>query len=401
MERSALRIGYCLSLSGPLASNGRTARLAHQIWQEHINANGGLLGQPVELVCLDDQTNPNLVAGLYQRLLDVEKVDLVIGGYGDNSVAPAMPLIMERKKWLLALMALAVNAKFNYQQYFVMIPTGPRPNLALTEGFFQIAGQQTPRPQTVAILIADAPFSQSPAQGAKENLAQQGMRVVSEGKYPLSTTDFTPYMAELKRVDPDVLFFCSYSNDSIGLVKAMDAARLSPKLVGGAMIGPQNGIVKSELGPLLNGLVNYEYWLPVPSLMNPQVASLIETYQSRAENAGADPLGYYVVPLAYAQMQVLEQAIRVVGSTNDGALSHYTHEAVFHTVVGHVKFGDGGGWAEPRVLTVQFQNIDSNNISEFKKPGTQVVVYHSETASSRVIYPYVNAKRSPMAMRNA
>jgi len=401
MERSALRIGYCLSLSGPLASNGRTARLAHQIWQEHINANGGLLGQPVELVCLDDQTNPNLVAGLYQRLLDVEKVDLVIGGYGDNSVAPAMPLIMERKKWLLALMALAVNAKFNYQQYFVMIPTGPRPNLALTEGFFQIAGQQTPRPQTVAILIADAPFSQSPAQGAKENLAQQGMRVVSEGKYPLSTTDFTPYMAELKRVDPDVLFFCSYSNDSIGLVKAMDAARLSPKLVGGAMIGPQNGIVKSELGPLLNGLVNYEYWLPVPSLMNPQVASLIETYQSRAENAGADPLGYYVVPLAYAQMQVLEQAIRVVGSTNDGALSDYTHEAVFHTVVGHVKFGDGGGWAEPRVLTVQFQNIDSNNISEFKKPGTQVVVYHSETASSRVIYPYVNAKRSPMAMRNA
>ena len=177
MERSALRIGYCLSLSGPLASNGRTARLAHQIWQEHINANGGLLGQPVELVCLDDQTNPNLVAGLYQRLLDVEKVDLVIGGYGDNSVAPAMPLIMERKKWLLALMALAVNAKFNYQQYFVMIPTGPRPNLALTEGFFQIAGQQTPRPQTVAILIADAPFSQSPAQGVGRSSEQLGSRL--------------------------------------------------------------------------------------------------------------------------------------------------------------------------------------------------------------------------------
>jgi branched-chain amino acid transport system substrate-binding protein len=393
VDTSPLRIGYCLSLSGALASNGKTARLAHEIWQENVNKNGGLLGRRVELVCLDDQTNPNLVADIYNRLLDVEKVDLVVGGYGDNSVAPAMPLIMERKRFFLGLMALAVNAKFHYPQYFVMIPTGPHPNLALTEGFFQIAGQQKPKPETVAILIADAPFSQSPAQGAKENLAQQGMRVVWEGKYPLSTTDFSSYMADLKKINPDVLFFCSYINDSIGLIKAMNAAGLSPKLVGGAMIGPQNGIVKAQLGPLLNGLVNYEYWLPVPSLLNPQIQSFISTYQSRAEKAGADPLGYYAAPLAYAQLQVLEQAVRAVGKLDDVALSDYTRESTFETVVGKVKFGDGGGWAKPRVLTVQFQNIESNNISEFRKPDTQAVVYPSETASAKVIYPYAKAKR--------
>jgi branched-chain amino acid transport system substrate-binding protein len=393
MSTSPLRIGYCLSLSGALASNGKTARLAHQIWQENVNKNGKLLGRPVDLVCLDDQTNPNLVADLYTRLLDVEKVDLVVGGYGDNSVAPAMPLIMERKRFFLGLMALAVNAKFHYPQYFVMIPTGPRPNLALTEGFFQIAGQQSPKPETVSILVADAPFSQSPAQGAKENLARQGMRVISEGKYPLSTTDFGPYMEDLKRVNPDVLFLCSYINDSIGLIKAMNAVGLSPTLVGGAMIGPQNGVVKAELGTLLNGLVNYEYWLPVPSLINPQIQSLIATYQSRAEKAGADPLGYYVAPLAYAQMQVLEQAVRGVGGLDDAALSDYTRKATFETVVGKVAFGEGGGWAEPRVLTVQFQNIESNNISEFKKPNTQAVVYPAEIASASFIYPYVRAKR--------
>jgi branched-chain amino acid transport system substrate-binding protein len=393
MDTSPLKIGYCLSLSGVLASNGKTAQLAHQIWQENINQNGKLLGRPVELVCLDDQTNPNLVAGLYQRLLDVEKVDLVVGGYGDNSVAPAMPLIMERKKFFLGLMALAVNAKFHYPQYFVMIPTGPHPNLALTEGFFQIAGQQNPKPETVAILIADAPFSQSPAQGAKENLARQGMRVISEGRYPLSTTDFRPYMEDLKRINPDVVFFCSYINDSIGLVKAMNAAGLTPKLVGGAMIGPQNGVVKAELGPLLNGLVNYEYWLPVPSLMNPQIQSFIATYQSRAEKAGADPLGYYVAPLAYAQLQVLEQAVKAVGSLDDAALSEYTRTATFETVVGKVKFGEGGGWAQPRVLTVQFQDIQTKDISEFRKPNTQAVVYPHEAASADVIYPYAKSRQ--------
>ena len=393
MDTSPLRIGYCLSLSGPLASNGKTARLAHQIWRENVNAGGKLLGRPVELVCLDDQTNPKLVADLYQRLLDVDKVDLVIGGYGDNSVAPAMPLIIERQRFFLGLMALAVNAKFNYPRYFVMIPTGPHPNMALTEGFFQVAARQDPKPETVAILVADAPFSQSPTQGAKDHLERQGMRVVFEGKYPLSTTDFTSYMEDLKKANPDVIFFCSYINDSIGLVKAMNAAGLSPKQVGGAMIGPQNGVVKAELGPLLNGLVNYEYWLPVPSLLNPEIQSLLATYQSRAEQAGADPLGYYVAPLAYAQMQVLEQAIRAAGNTDDADLSDYTRKATFDTVVGKVTFGEGGGWAQPRVLTLQFRNIESGSISEFRKPNTQAVVYPPDMASASVIYPYAKAKR--------
>jgi branched-chain amino acid transport system substrate-binding protein len=393
MDTSPLRIGYCLSLTGALASKGNTAHLAHQIWQENLNKSGNLLGRPVELVCFDDQTNPNLVPDLYRRLLDVERVDVVIGGYGDNSVAPAMPLILERQRYFVGLMALAVNARFHYPRYFVMIPTGPRPNTALTQGFFEVAGQQRPKPATVAILAADAPFSQSPVQGAKENLAQQGMEVIFEGKYPLSTTNFKPYMEDLKRINPDVLFLCSYINDSIGLIKAINAIELSPKVVGGAMIGPQNGVVKVELGPLLNGLVNYEYWLPVPGLTNPQVQWLIATYQSRAEQAGADPLGYYVAPLAYAQLQVVEQAVRAVGSLDDAALSDYTRTATFETVVGKVTFGEGGGWVQPRVLTVQFQNIESNDIAEFKKANTQAVLYPSRIASGSLISPYATARR--------
>jgi len=130
-----IRFGYCLSLTGPLASNGNTARLAHQLWERHVNRNGGLLGRLVEMVCIDDETNPKLVPGIYKRLLDDKSVDLVIGGYGDNSVSPAMPLIIERNRFFIALMALAVNASLSYPNYFVMIPTGPHPIEALTEGF--------------------------------------------------------------------------------------------------------------------------------------------------------------------------------------------------------------------------------------------------------------------------
>ena len=227
MAERPFRIGYCLSLSGGLGSNGRTAHLAHQLWQDDVNQRGGLLGRPVELVCLDDETKPDNVAGIYQKLLDTENVDLVIGGYGDNSVAPAMPLIMERKKFIISLMALAVNARFNYANYFVMIPTGPKPSNALTEGFFDVLARQNPKPQTVALLSADAPFSLAPIAGAKENLARNGMQVVWEQRYPLTTADFGTYVDELKGVSPDVLFMCSYINDSAGLLKAIDSKGFS------------------------------------------------------------------------------------------------------------------------------------------------------------------------------
>src|ERR1700756_4936048 len=152
MSEQPIRIGYCLSLTGPLASNGKTARLAHELWAQDVNSRGGLLGRNVEMVCVDDETNPQLVLDIYKRLLDVEKVDLLIGGYGDNSVAPAMPLVMERKRFLVAVMALAVNATLNYPSYFVMIPTGSHPPAALTEGFFELAARQAPKPKTIAIL---------------------------------------------------------------------------------------------------------------------------------------------------------------------------------------------------------------------------------------------------------
>ncbi|THD83267.1 MAG: branched-chain amino acid ABC transporter substrate-binding protein [Phenylobacterium sp.] len=392
MSEQPIKIGYCLSLSGPLASNGKTARLAHQIWEGDVNRRGGLLGRPVQMVCLDDQTNPALVADLYKRLLDEEKVDLVMGGYGDNSVAPAMPLIMERERYLIALMALAVNATLAYPNYFVMIPTGPNPNAALTEGFFDLAARQTPKPASMAILAADAPFSKNPVAGAKAHAGRLGIQVVSEGRYPLATTDFAPLIRELEAIQPDILFLCSYLNDSAGLLRAVDEIGLKPKMVGGAMIGPQNGAIKGSLGPLLNGVVNYEYWLPAPEMMFPGIAEMIDNYQSRAEAAGADPLGYYVAPQAYAQAQVLEQAVAGTGSLDDAKLAEFTRRNTFRTILGDVKFGEGGGWAQARVLTVQYRNIVGNDLAQFRGIETQAVVSPADFASGTLVYPYANAK---------
>ena len=391
MSAAPIRIGYCLSLTGPLAGNSRSAQLAHDIWREDTNRRGGLLGRPVELVCHDDPGDASLVPGLYKRMMDDDKVDLVIGGYGTNTVLPAMPLIIERQRFFVGLMGLGVNA-LAYPNYFAMIPTGPDPNAALTEGFFALAAQQRPRPATMALLSADAEFSRNPILGAKANADKYDFSIVHEATYPLTTTDFKPVLDAVAKSGCDLLFLCSYLQDSIDLVRAIHAHRFRPKMVGAGMIGPQNTAVKTALGPLLNGFVNYEYWVPVSRMMFPGVQEFLDTYQARAGDAGVDLLGHYMAPLAFAQMQVVAQAIEATGGFDDAALSAYTREAIFDTVMGAVRFGVNGEWARPRVLQVQFQGISGHEAGQFRNGSRQIVVSPPDFASGELIFPYAQAR---------
>jgi branched-chain amino acid transport system substrate-binding protein len=393
MPDTPIKIGYSLSLTGGLAANGQTARLAHEIWQEDVNAGGGLLGRNIELICIDDRTDATAVPGIYASLLTDQKVDLLLGGYGNNSISPAMPLAIKHGKFFIGLMGLGVNITHQYDRFFAMIPTGQDPNSALTEGFFETASRQTPRPRSVAVLAADADFTKNPIAGARANAAKYGMEVVSETKYSLATTDFTGVLREAEATQPDILFLCSYLNDSVGLIRAISESGTSAKLVGGAMIGPQSSSVQVQLGPRLNGIVNYDYWLPTPAMDFPGVASLISAYQSRAKGTAADALGYYVAPFAYAQLQVVEQAIRATGGLDDVELADYTRTAEFPTVVGNVTFGRLGEWAAPRVLTVQFRNIGSTDVTEFAKPDSRVIVSPTSFAGGGLIYPYDAARQ--------
>ena len=383
-----IRIGYTLSLSGPVAENTSSARLAHSIWEEDINLKGGLLGRKVELICFDDQGDAALVPALYKRLLDEEKVDLLLGGYGTNTLKASLPIVIERNLVLIGLMGLGVNIDFKYPNYFAIIPTGPNPNAALTEGFFELASAQSPKPQTVALLTADAEFARNPVFGARENAAKYGLKIVHEQTYPLSTTDFQPIIKQLKEIDADVLFLCSYLNDSKGLIRAIHDSDYRPKMVGGAMIGPQSASVKTELGAYLNGFVNYEYWMPVPKMNFPGVAELLKRYQARAASEKVDELGFYVAPLAYAQLEVLAQAVQATGTLDNALISDYCRNNEFGTVMGTIKFAEGGEWEEARVVQVQFQQVENGDLSNFRDSKVQVVVSPESYASGKLIYPY-------------
>ena len=115
-------------------------------------------------------------------------------------------------------------------------------------------------------------------------------------------------------------------------------------------------------------------------------------YQARAGAEGVDSQGYYMVPPAYAQMQVLQQAVEVTKGLDDGKLADYIRGATFKTVFGDIKFDAKGEWAESRMLQVQFQNVKGNDPAQFKDMSTQIVVTPTEYESGKLIYPYEKAK---------
>jgi branched-chain amino acid transport system substrate-binding protein len=391
--QNPIKIGFGMAMTGGLSANGKPALLAIQIWKDDINKKGGLLGRPVELVYYDDQTNPATVPGIYTKLLDVDKVDLVISGYGTNLIAPLMPIAMERKLTVIGMFGLANNEKYQYPNYFQIQPAGPDPQTSTAIGFFELAARQTPKPQTVAIVGADAEYPQNALVGARELIKKFGFRTVYDKTYPPSTVDYTPIVRAIKATNPDIVFVASYPPDSVGMLRAAHEVGLQPKIFGGGMVGLMFTTVMTSMGPLLNGVVNYDFWAPEPPFLAvPGVKEFLKEYQARAEKAGVDPLGYYLPPYSYALVQVLGQAVEATKGLDQQKIADYIRATEFSTIVGKVKFGKNGEWARGRTLMVQYQKIQGSGIDQFRGPGKKVVLWPDELKSGNLIYPYGAAK---------
>ena len=383
-----IRIGYSMSLSGGLAPNGRPALAAHKIWAEDVNGRGGLLGRPVELVNYDDQSSGAQVPGIYTKLIDVDKVDLVVSGYATAIIAPAMPVVMQRNMTFVSLFGTGVNADFKYDRYFSVNPAGSKVKETFAKGFMDIAMAMDPKPRTIALVNLDSDFHQRTAESARYLAKELGLRIVYDRAYPPSTVDFGPIIRSVAAARPDIVYAGSYPPDTAGLLRAASEQRVNFQMMGGPMIGPHATAQKLQLGPILNNLVVWDVFAPEPTLQFPGTKELIERYQPIAARENTDALGYYVPPMAYAQMQVLEQAVKRVGRIDQAALAADMHANQFDTVIGPLRFDALGEWTEERNLYTQYQGVQGNGIEQFKRAGTQVVLYPPRYKSGDLRKPY-------------
>jgi branched-chain amino acid transport system substrate-binding protein len=385
-------IGLNLGQTGALAPNGKAALLAMQIWVEDTNARGGLLGRPVRLLTYDDQSNPSLVPGIISKLLDVDKVDILIAGNGTNMVAPALPVAMQRKLTLVGLFGLDVNSEFHYPNYFSIIPAGgANPKEAFSAGFFAMAASRDPKPTTIALVGADAEFARNALDGARAQSKRAGYTIVYDNTYP--TSDYSPIVRAIQATHPDMVFVGSYPPDTVGMIRAANEVGLDVKMFGGGMVGLQAASIKTQLGPLLNGIINYDFWLPVGSYDTPEARAFLTKYQARVGESGVDALGYYLPPFAYADLQVVGAAVEATHGTDQAKLADYLRSHTFHTLVGDIKFGPNGEWAEPRVIELQFHDIQGHDIEQFRDLRTQAVLFPPDLKNGDLRWPYSASRR--------
>ena len=388
-----ITIGLGMALTGGLAVVGKSGLLAMQIWAEDVNAKGGLLGRPVKLIYYDDQSNPAVVPGIHTKLLDVDKVDLAISGYATNQVVPALPVMIQHNKLFFGLFALDANSEFHYPKYFSMLVFGPEPLKTFSKGYFDLAMAQTPKPQTLAIVAADAEFAKKASDGARDNAKAAELKIVYDRTYPPTTVDFTPIIRAVQAANPDFVYVASYPPDTVGILHTVSEIGLKTNLLGGGMVGLPTAALKTQLGPQMNGIVNVELWEPVPTMEFPGIMDFLKKYQAKAASEGVDPLGYFLPPFAYAELQILGDAVEATKSLDDDNLAQYMHTHSFKTIIGDVAFGEGGEWTEARPIWVQYHDIKGNDLEQFKQPSTVAILAPAQYKTGDLIYPYSEARK--------
>lgn len=388
-QQGPVKIGMSMPQTGSLGAGGQAALVALRLWVDDVNQRGGLLGRKVEFIVYDDQTNPANVPGIYTKLLDVDRVDLVIAPYGTVPTAPLMPMVKQRGLLLMGNFSFQVNAKVQHDMWFNNSPWNDA--ASWSDGFMK-NGQKLGA-KTIAFLVADQEFAQNLANGARELAKRGGMKAVYDQNYPPATTDFSSLIRAIRAARPDMVFVMSYPNDSVAIVRAVNEIGVGPsvKMFGGGMVGLQFTPNMVSLGSLLNGIVNYNSY--VPGMKYP-IEDFLNRYAKRAAEAKVDPLGFYLPPFNYAIGQMLEQAVNGTKSLDHKQLAAYLRKNEMKTVVGPIRYDKTGEWANPRVVQAQFRGVVDKNMEQFRKPGKQVVIYPDEYKTGEVIAPFEKARSS-------
>jgi branched-chain amino acid transport system substrate-binding protein len=386
-----IKIGIGIAQTGTLGGGGKAALLALQMWVEDVNAKGGMLGRKVQLISYDDQSSPSTTPGIYTKLLDVDKVDLLIAPYGTVPTAPIMPLVKQRGLLLMGNFSFQVNHTVKHDMWFNNAPWGDA--TSWTEGFLKVG--QTVNAKTIAFIASDQEFAQNLANGAKEIARKQGLKTVYEQNYPPTTVDFSGMIRAIRAAKPDMVFVCSYPNDSVAIVRAVNEIGVgdSVKLFGGGMVGLQFTPIMESLGSLLNGIINYNSYVPEKTMEFPGITDFLTRYSRRAAAEKVDPLGYYLPPFNYAIGQILEQAVGATKSLDHKVLAAYLRKNEFKTIVGPISWGPDGERAKPAVPMIQFRGIVDKNVDQFRQPGKQVVLHPPQFKTGEPVTPLDKARK--------
>lgn len=390
-QQGPIKIGMSMPLTGGLAAGGKSSLIGIEVWRDDVNAKGGLLGRKVELIVYDDKSSASETPAIYSKLLDVDKVDLLFAPYATVPTAPIMPMVKQRDLLLMGNFSFQVNRTVKHDKWFNNAPWGPADSWA--RGFVDLGIKAGAK--SIALIAADQEFAQNLIKIAKQIATEKNVKVVYEQNYPPATAEFSGMVRAIRASKPDLVFVCSYPPDSVGLLRAVNEIGVgdSVKLFGGGMVGLQFAAVMESMGSLLNGVVNYNSYLPEKSMEFPGSKDFFPKYQKRAVAAKVDPLGYYLAPFGYAMGQLVEQAVAGTKSLDPKKMAAFLHANEMSTIVGPIAFSPDGERKESATLMAQFRGVVDKNIEQFRTPGKQVILFPEKWKTGDLIQPFEKARK--------
>lgn len=337
-ETAPIRIGASLPLTGDFSEPGTAAKQGYEVWVELVNEAGGLLGRPVELTVVDNASDQDTAVADYEKLITVDKVDLVVGPFSSRLVIPTSE----------------VAARYGYA--FVE-PAGGAPdvfNRGLTNLFFAqpapgdqqadpfsayILGlPEDQRPKTFAVVSQDDPFALGVVERLKGQLTEGGLELIFDEIYAPDTTDFSAIATQVADLDPDLIVGGTILEDSIGQIRAYQEAGYQPRgayfTTGPSLPGP----FREALGEATEGIFASISWFPeAEEFENAEfVARYVEMFGGEPSDIPEDAANAFTVG------QVLQQAVENIESIDNAALIEEIHNTEFQTIVGPLSFDEVG-----------------------------------------------------------
>jgi branched-chain amino acid transport system substrate-binding protein len=348
-----IRIGGTLALTGPLAPTALLHKIAGEIYVDEMNKGNGLLGRPVEWVLLDDQSKPDLTRSLYEKLITVDKVDLIIGPYATSGILAAMG-VAQRYNKVYVHHSFGMPHLAKYEMHFPTAAFGPEPQKTVPTTVFETLAATSKPPKTIAIVTSKFPSAQYQSSGAKEIAEKRGLKVVLYLEYEFGTRDWGTLAARVKDVSPDVLWIGALGLDGNQLLEAMKKLDYTP---------PRHFHLFPAPGPLAvapdgkNALSVTVFEEHPPFINNAGAGKLIPIFRERATKANV-PYPHVETQVAgsWAAWQVLEAAVTATKSLDDKTLGQWIRKNRIDTIIGKLRFDGPNNYGDDLFKIKQVQD---------------------------------------------
>jgi branched-chain amino acid transport system substrate-binding protein len=368
-----VRVGSTLALTGPLAATALVHKITGEIYVSELNRKNGLLGRPVEWVLLDDQSKPDLARTLYERLITVDKVDLLVGPYATGSILSAMG-VAQRYDKLLVHHTFGIPHLAKYERQFPTWAIGPEPGRTFPNLLFDALAASAKPPRTIAIVTDKFPSVHFMSTGAREVAQKRGLREALYLEFEFGTRDFGPIAARVKDANPDFLWVGAIGLDGNQLLDALKKIDYTPR--GHFYLYPAPGpLAKAPEG---KGALSTTVFEEHPPFTNgPAATEFVKLFRERAAKAG---LPYQAVDVqaaaSYTAWQLLEASVTATKSLDDKVLAQWLKTNRVDTIIGKLRFDGPNNYGDDLSKVKQVQDGKWVVVwpKEYAAPGVQLIV---------------------------